>query len=69
MPVMASWKLLHIPNQQAVNYASFLDAKKFFAVDASGSTGGAPLRSEQSFVEKVNAAGTRKGNWITKWGK
>jgi hypothetical protein len=66
---MATWKLLHVPDKQAVQYVSFLEANKFFAVDASGSTGGAPLRSEQTFVEKFHSAGTRNVNWITKWGE
>jgi hypothetical protein len=65
---MASWKIQHIPGEKEVEYIPFSEATKFFAVDASGSTGGAPLRSEQTFVEKVHAAGNQSGSWITKWG-
>jgi hypothetical protein len=64
-----TWKIPHIPSEQVVKFIPFSKAVKFFAVDASGSTGGAPLRSEQTFVEKMHAAGNQKDNWITKWGE
>jgi hypothetical protein len=65
---MASWKIIQKPTEHKVEYIPFSKARKFFAVDASGSTGGAPLRSEQDFVEEIHQRSIEKENWITKWG-
>src|SRR4051812_46735577 len=71
---MASWKIVQEPAEEnKVEYVTFADAGKFFAVDASGSTAGSVMVSEQKFVEAIHQAspaaqaGTAV-NSVAKWG-
>jgi hypothetical protein len=69
---MASWKVvLDGYAQKPAEYLAFAQARKYFAVDASGSTGGAPLSAERVFAENIYQAG--KGphysdSAVTRWG-
>jgi hypothetical protein len=66
---MASWKIVYKPTERTIENVSVSSARKFFAVDASGSTGGAPLFSEEAFVNAFHAASRDKtGDALTKWG-
>jgi hypothetical protein len=64
-----TWKIVpDASDTAAAKYKAFREATKFFAVDASGSTGGAPLRSEEKFVQGLHDGGQKTGDWFTKWG-
>jgi hypothetical protein len=69
---MTSWKVtLEEQPERVVEYVQFAQARKYFAIDASGSTGGAPLRAERNFAERLYEAAkgpNHNDNTITKWG-
>ena len=57
--------------KKTVEYVAFAQARKYFAVDASGSTGGAPLSAERVFAETIYKAGkgpSYTDSAITRWG-
>lgn len=66
---MASWKIFEKPAEQEVAFTPFNNARKFFAIDASGSTGGAPILAEQNFAMELHNSSVHDGkDWIAKWG-
>jgi hypothetical protein len=66
---MASWKIFEKPADEPIVFTPFNNARKFFAIDASGSTGGAPLRAEQNFAMELHNSSTHtEKDWMAKWG-
>ncbi|CAD6441216.1 d162c718-89af-4bc1-b4f7-555ae5742841 [Sclerotinia trifoliorum] len=67
---MASWKIVLEPVDEAkVQYTSFANARKYFAVDASGSTVGNPFISEHDFADGIHEASLQKDkDTVTRWG-
>jgi hypothetical protein len=66
---MASWKIFEKPADQEVIFTPFNNARKFLAIDASGSTGGAPMLAEQNFaIELHNSSTHNEKDWMAKWG-
>ncbi|ESZ94523.1 hypothetical protein SBOR_5103 [Sclerotinia borealis F-4128] len=67
---MASWKVVLEPvDETKIEYTSFANARKYFAVDASGSTVGIRLISEHIFAEGIHEASLQKEkNTVTRWG-
>lgn len=66
---MASWKIFEKPADQEVVFTPFNNARKFFAIDASGSTGGAPMLAEQNFAMELHNSSTHnEKDWMAKWG-
>lgn len=64
---MASWKIFETPAETAVVFKPFDNARKFFAIDASGSTGGAPMLAERNFaIELHNASTHSERDWVAK---
>jgi hypothetical protein len=67
-----AWKI--VEDEKAVKpaeYVTFAQARKYFAVDSSGSTGGSVLRAEAAFAEAVYKAGEGSNasqSAVTKWG-
>ncbi|OAL03835.1 hypothetical protein IQ06DRAFT_291494 [Phaeosphaeriaceae sp. SRC1lsM3a] len=67
---MASWKIVPDAATQAVHieYTSFLESRKFFAVDDSGSTAGTIARKQHQFVDCVRSRHANPGDAISLWG-
>ncbi|KAF1993336.1 hypothetical protein P154DRAFT_477776 [Amniculicola lignicola CBS 123094] len=65
---MASWKIFPDPDQPPIEYTSFLTARKFFAVDDSGSTAGSISRRERAFVEGMRKHNANSDDLIALWG-
>ncbi|KAF2146774.1 uncharacterized protein K452DRAFT_282973 [Aplosporella prunicola CBS 121167] len=61
-----AWKQLPKHEQIPPTLVPLVDARHFFAVDASGSTSGSIIRSEQAFVQGVHQRG--RGDEATLWG-
>jgi hypothetical protein len=66
---MASWKIVPDPiDDTIIEYTPLLTSRKFFAVDASGSTAGTVLRRERTFVEGFQASYAHPDDTISLWG-
>jgi hypothetical protein len=66
---MASWKIIPDPFETIqIQYTPFLQSRKFFAVDDSGSTAGAILRQERAFVERLHDSHLNPADTIALWG-
>lgn len=67
---MASWKLVLEPADEGkIKYTSFANARKYFAVDASGSTVGIRFISEHNFADGIHEVSIRKDeDRVTRWG-
>jgi hypothetical protein len=66
---MASWKIaLEQQVEKQPEYVTFTQARKYFAVDASGSTGGSVLRAEEAFAKEVVKGPNAGDSAVTKWG-
>ncbi|APA15404.1 hypothetical protein sscle_14g101740 [Sclerotinia sclerotiorum 1980 UF-70] len=67
---MAPWKIVLEPVDEAkVQYTSFANARKYFAVDASGSTVGITFISEHDFADRIHEASLQKDkDTVTRWG-
>ncbi|KAJ4379636.1 hypothetical protein N0V86_004818 [Didymella sp. IMI 355093] len=66
---MTSWKIAPSSSEKdRTEYASFLEGRKYFAVDDSGSTAGAVLRKERAFVDAFQGGQTNAANAISLWG-
>ncbi|KAF2871800.1 hypothetical protein BDV95DRAFT_572859 [Massariosphaeria phaeospora] len=65
---MASWKIHPNPSEYKVEHTPFLQSRKFFAVDDSGSTAGAIIKSEQAFVERLHNKFGNPRDAISLWG-
>ncbi|TGO63279.1 hypothetical protein BCON_0014g00690 [Botryotinia convoluta] len=67
---MASWKLVLQPADEGkIEYTSFANARKYFAVDASGSTVGIRFISEHNFADGIHEVSIRKEeDRVTRWG-
>ncbi|KAH6614157.1 hypothetical protein C7974DRAFT_368322 [Boeremia exigua] len=66
---MASWKITPSPTEESnVEYTSFLDCRKYFAVDDSMSTGGGSIYRERDFVEAFRKSYPNKTDAISLWG-
>ncbi|KAJ4310016.1 hypothetical protein N0V94_008652 [Neodidymelliopsis sp. IMI 364377] len=66
---MASWKVvLSSAEQSKIEYTPFLQCRKFFAVDDSGSTAGSVLRQERAFVDAFRECHPNVGDAISLWG-
>lgn len=67
---MASWKLtLSDLEEDKIEYTSFLECRKYFAVDDSTSTRGSVLHQERSFVESFRKSYPNTADAISLWGK
>ncbi|QDS77172.1 hypothetical protein FKW77_001837 [Venturia effusa] len=66
---MASWKIFETPVETEVVLTSFNNATKFFAIDASGSTGGTPMLAQRNFAVNLHSASTHEAkDHVAKWG-
>ncbi|KAH4104956.1 hypothetical protein HBH69_169130 [Parastagonospora nodorum] len=66
---MASWKIFPEPSGDVdVEYTPFLQSRKFFAVDDSGSTAGTVLRRERAFVDQFRTIYANRDDTISLWG-
>jgi hypothetical protein len=66
---MANWKIFPEAVEEVnIQYTPFLQSRKFFAVDDSGSTAGAILRRERAFVDKVREGHANSDDAISLWG-
>jgi hypothetical protein len=66
---MASWKIIPDSIDDAITeYTPLLASRKFFAVDASGSTAGSILRRERSFVDRIQSRYAHPNDTISLWG-
>lgn len=66
---MASWKItLSESEENAIEYTPFLNCRKYFAVDDSGSTAGSVLRKERAFVEAFRESHPTTADTISLWG-
>ena len=66
---MATWKVSpELAGDIDVEYTPFLQSRKFFAVDDSGSTAGTVLRRERAFVDKFRATYANPDDAISLWG-
>ncbi|KAJ4990277.1 hypothetical protein SVAN01_04159 [Stagonosporopsis vannaccii] len=66
---MAGWKITPSDSEEhAIEYTSFLDCRKYFAVDDSGSTAGAVLRRERAFVEAFRESHPNTIDAVSLWG-
>ncbi|KAF2829304.1 hypothetical protein CC86DRAFT_187887 [Ophiobolus disseminans] len=66
---MASWKIVPEPlDNTHVEYTPFLQSRKFYAVDDSGSTAGSILRRERAFVDAFQASYANPADTISLWG-
>ncbi|KAF1927970.1 uncharacterized protein M421DRAFT_421171 [Didymella exigua CBS 183.55] len=66
---MASWKI--VPSsfeEDKTEYTAFLEGRKYFAVDDSGSTTGGILRQERAFVDAFQGRHTSATDAISLWG-
>jgi hypothetical protein len=66
---VANWKIYPDPlDDKIIKYTPFLQSRKFFAVDDSGSTAGAILRQERSFVDSFDAKYSNPSDAVSLWG-
>jgi hypothetical protein len=66
---METWKIVvDVPEAHTINYTNFLHSKKFFAVDASGSTSGSIINQERNFVEAVHGEYPNPADTVSLWG-
>ncbi|CAO2654637.1 Nn.00g113700.m01.CDS01 [Neocucurbitaria sp. VM-36] len=66
---MANWKIFPDPAEDnKIEYTSFLQGRKFFAVDDSGSTAGAILRQERAFVDSIHGSFPNPADAVSLWG-
>jgi hypothetical protein len=66
---MATWKIIPDPSEAIqTQHKLFLQSRKFFAVDDSGSTAGAILRQQRAFVEYLHSHYTNPGDAVALWG-
>lgn len=67
---MASWKVVLEPADEGkIEYTSFANARKYFALDASGSTAGIRFISEHNFADGIHEVSARKDeDRVTRWG-
>jgi hypothetical protein len=66
---MACWKIvLDEQAEKQAEYVTFTEARKYFAVDASGSTGGSVLRAEEAFAKALHQGPNAGDSAVTKWG-
>ena len=66
---MASWKIAPSTSEDSrIEYTPFLDCRKYFAVDDSGSTAGAVLRKERAFVDAFHGSHANAADAISLWG-
>lgn len=66
---MASWKIIPEPAGDVdIEYTPFLQSRKFFAVDDSGSTAGTVLRRERAFVDQFRTSRANPDDAISLWG-
>lgn len=64
---MASWKIAPSSDEN-FEYTYFLECRKFFAVDDSGSTSGAVLQKERAFVNAFQKSHGNAADAISQWG-
>lgn len=64
---MTSWKIYPHDSKQ-IEYTPFLECRKYFAVDDSGSTAGAVLGRERTFVESFRRFHANTADKISFWG-
>jgi hypothetical protein len=67
---VANWKIYPDPSEdvRTVEYTPFLQSRKFFAVDDSGSTAGAILRQERGFVDSFKGKYSNLNDAVSLWG-
>ncbi|KAH7395136.1 hypothetical protein DE146DRAFT_97073 [Phaeosphaeria sp. MPI-PUGE-AT-0046c] len=66
---MASWKIVPESTKDVhIENTSFIQSRKFFAVDDSGSTAGAIARRQRQFVDRSRARHANAGDAISLWG-
>jgi hypothetical protein len=67
---MATWKIdvADVSEAHTVEYTSFLDSRKFFAVDASGSTSGSIIKQERAFVDATRDKHPHPADTVSLWG-
>ncbi|KAF9694491.1 hypothetical protein EKO04_007541 [Ascochyta lentis] len=66
---MASWKIAPANSEKSkLEYTPFLECRKFFAVDDSGSTAGTVLRQERAFVDAFRESHSNAADAISLWG-
>ncbi|KAF7926327.1 uncharacterized protein EAE98_006622 [Botrytis deweyae] len=67
---MASWKIVLEPgDEEKIVYTSFANSRKYFALDASGSTVGIRFISEHNFADAFHEVSIRKDeDRVTRWG-
>jgi hypothetical protein len=66
---MASWKIVPDSAEDAnIEYSPLLQCRKFFAVDASGSTAGSVMRRERAFVERFHSSHANLDDTVSLWG-
>jgi hypothetical protein len=66
---MTSWKI--VPDTTGdvnIEYAPLSQSRKFFAVDASGSTAGSVMRRERTFVEQFHSNLANRDDTVSLWG-
>ncbi|KAH7398203.1 hypothetical protein BKA66DRAFT_565824 [Pyrenochaeta sp. MPI-SDFR-AT-0127] len=66
---MASWKIIPDPAEDKnIEYTSFLESRKFFAVDDSGSTCGSVAKQQHIFVGAIHNTYKNPVDAISLWG-
>lgn len=66
---MASWKIAPSSSEEdKTDFTPFLEGRKYFAVDDSGSTAGAVLRKERAFVDAFQGERRNAADAISLWG-
>lgn len=66
---MANWKIVpDTKEDRRAEYVPFLNSRKFFAVDGSGSTSGRILQVEKKFTCRFHEAHKNDGDLVSQWG-
>lgn len=65
---MASWKIQPSATERHIQHTPFLQCRKYFAVDDSGSTAGAVLRKERAFVDAFRESHPNTADAMSLWG-
>ncbi|KAF2631154.1 hypothetical protein BU25DRAFT_446076 [Macroventuria anomochaeta] len=66
---MANWKVAPSNSEESkIEYTPFLECRKYFAVDDSGSTAGAVLRQERAFVDAFQESHANVADVMSLWG-
>jgi hypothetical protein len=68
MATPADWKIPAPVEDDNIEYTSFLQSRKFFAVDDSGSAAGAVIRQERAFVDSFRVFHANPEDAISLWG-